>query len=168
LSTAIVEQLKERIERWLEYVKSWRYTPEHPVPDTFANDPNLIEDLLSGYVSATQEERSLIRGIVADAHLGNSFLGDPIRDYTRNLKATKDPAWLWKALVAFSILEAEDDYIDLKPLFSDLYQTAIQGVIEPDPYFEQARQMSTFGRGSTGGFLSNFREHAYFKMEVQP
>jgi len=95
-----------------------------------------FNDLCRIYVDASHQERRLIRDAVADKEgILNCLLGY-VYESARQVRVTRDRSWLRIGLAAAAIQVGGYDYRDFLLALAELYVTAEEVGIDPEPEFE--------------------------------
>ena len=155
-----------RIERIRE--NGHPYPEEEQVVDVM-NDLRAAVEL---YLSATAEQRSVMRGFFSWSYLLPSYLG-------RNIHLSDEQSTheafihsLRLVLAAVSLEDNQSDYRDTYCILGDFWRAVYRRQIDPQPYFCEAAAWSSdkdeAGRGSMRRFLLGFHESAFFKADVAP
>lgn len=134
------------------------------------------------YLQATAEERSEIRTAISKMHYPSSQsgivhnLGDYmegllvqyVREHvTDKLKTTGDEAWLIRGLIAISMENCSSDWRDTLTFLGDLYKTAEEKGINPEPFFLRVAEISSHEvpRGGSTPMKEMIAKTEWFKSE---
>ena len=146
----------------------------HPCPE----EEQLVEvmnDLRAAvelYMSATAEQRSVMRGFFSWSYLLPRYLG-------RNIHLSDEQSTheafihsLRLVLAAVSLTNNQTDYRDTYCILGSIWLAVYRRQIDPQPYFCEAAAWSSdkdeSGCGSMRRFLLGFHESAFFKADVAP
>src|ERR1700722_14981577 len=108
----------------------------------------MIDDLCVLYLSVSDEQRTLIRNLTADAPraIGNQLLSH-IGWAAERVWLSKDAEWVRKGLAAASIEDNRSDFRDTFVGLGGLYVAASSSGIDCLPYFQEAAELSSTEAG---------------------
>jgi hypothetical protein len=138
---------EEKIEKLLDELdkRCPRNTLQYFLPSQ--RDEPLFYEICSYYLSSSPEEKDYICSKLKELDgLTNSLLGYAFQ-CIKYLKKTKDEKWLKIGVCAATLAELKQDYRDVLMHLAELYVTAEELNLNPDPVFKEMK-------------LKNFKESA--------
>lgn len=112
-----------------------------------------FDDLCQIYLDAPKRERWLIRDAVSGRKgVSNCLLGY-VYESAKQVRSTGNRRWLRIGLAAAAIQTGSNDYRDSLMALAELFVTAEEAGIDPNPDFE----------GIGGGIPADFHKHAVVK-----
>lgn len=95
------------------------------------------------YIKATQEECDAIRASFSINREFEDLLLGYVFDAAKELLLTRNVKWLERGLVAASLENSGRDYRDTYRSVDELYKTAKDVGIDPNPYFQKAASLAS-------------------------
>lgn len=135
----------------------------------------MLEDLRRAcelYIAAAPGQREAMRALPAESYVLPPYLLRLITLRPKGMPAASEHA-LRLALAAASLENNKTDSRDTLLALGAVYADAVNAGMDPDPFFQEAASWSSreddFGYriAPMRDFLSNFKESAFFKADVQ-
>lgn len=128
-----------------------------------------IDELCAFYLTASEEDRQTIRGLVQPHRSLHNGLFDHIGWTVQH----KPDDWIMRGLAAASIEDNQEDFRDTYRALSGLYLEAVAVGLDASECFQRAAYLSSAIAGpylqqSMQDFLARFEQSAYFRHSVQP
>jgi hypothetical protein len=169
------QELKMRMnDRQAAYRRSWLRAPLGE-PAHQPGGKELTSDLSLACRLYLRGDEALRREIRHSFNEWTSVRGRMLAQawlFVQRLADTCDDCWMRLGLAAVSIDDNGTDFRDSYVALGDLYICAVRCGIEPDPYFEEAAEISSgvpnIERTPMRDFLLRFERSAYFGEAVAP
>ncbi len=143
----------DNLERWLEALeeRSGHSVLAYYMPDE--EGQQILYALCQSYLDASARQRASMRSAVHDKQGVLNQLMAYIYRSAERVQATKDMAWLRIGAAAAAIQGGRLDYRDFLLALAELYVTAEEAGLDPDPVFEAVGE----------GIPSDFHTYAVVK-----
>lgn len=126
----------DNLEDWLEALeeRSAHNPLVYYIPSK--EDQRSLNALCQHYFRDSKRQRASIRSAVYDKKGVLNQLMACVHQAAERLQATKDTAWLEIGAAAAALLGGQLDYRDVLLALAELYVTAEEAGLDPDPVFE--------------------------------